>query len=173
MMLWESFEFKPNEVALMIASAGFLCVAVQFLVRRVLGRTTIVLGFCSLFISANAMSWSPNTGSGIVLSSGIILLAVGWGCLRPMLSSIDGAPRGFTFAWDDRVRLVAWLCGVALGATFFYYHERTSFASGGLVVAFAALCWKIQTDRANRGVQTEAEATQTETAEDGTAWMSR
>ena len=177
MMLWESFGFRPCEVALMIANAGLLAVAVQIIVRRALDRSgsatlcrwVIAIGLCSLFVSANALSWSPNTGSGIVLCTGIALLSIGWGCLRPMLSDVNGNSDGFGFTLDARVWLVAWLCGMMLGASLFYYHERTSFASSGLVIVVAAfMIWKREIDKACTSAPVE-QAAQTETTRESAA----
>jgi hypothetical protein len=181
MMLWESFGFSPSGVALMLAKAGFLAVLLQIIVRSTLDRShsaalsrgVTAIGLCALFVSSNALSWSPQTGSGPLLFSGIATLAIGWACLRPTLFAKNGISGEIGLAFDQRLLSVAWLCGAILSASVFYAHERTSFALGGVITIFAGLWWLREIRTASRRTQIEEGAVQTETTRDGAAWISR
>jgi hypothetical protein len=144
MMMWETFSFPPSWVALTIGNVGLLALAVQWFVARALrGNGSVLLvmlimgvGLIFMGVSAATLMWGPNTDSGMIVFSGLVMIGVGWGFWLAAWIRFDSKTSSET---SDRVWTVAWIVGPICSAGLFYDHERTSFGLGGVVVALAII----------------------------------
>lgn len=170
-MLWETFRFTPGRDSIAFAAAGFLAIAVQLIIRRMLIRSRssapvfsiAATGLFLLGVSASALMWAPSTQYGPLAFVGIIALSFGWGCFGPAFSALPGVfSTGHSdelgFALDELIFMLAWIIAPVLASSVFYEHERTSFGLGGVAIAlaaipFASLWWKFQSSLAGSGNQ--------------------